>query len=33
VQLWEIEGGDHPLNASLEDGTLERAIAAALALP
>jgi predicted esterase len=33
VQLWEIEGGDHPLNACLEDGTLERAIAAALALP
>jgi pimeloyl-ACP methyl ester carboxylesterase len=33
VQLWEIEGGDHPLNACLEDGTLDRAIAAALALP
>ena len=33
VQLWEIEGGDHPLNGCLEDGTLERAIAAALALP
>ena len=33
VQLWEIEGGDHPLNACIDDGTLERAIAAALALP
>ena len=33
VQLWEIEGGDHPLNAILEDGTLERAIDAVLALP
>jgi hypothetical protein len=33
VQLWEIAGGDHPLNAILEDGTLERAIAAVLALP
>ena len=33
VELWEIEGGDHPLNACLEDGTLARAIAAVLALP
>jgi predicted esterase len=33
VQLWEIAGGDHPLNALLDDGTLERAITAVLALP
>ena len=33
VQLWAIEGGDHPLNACLADGTLARAITAVLALP
>ncbi len=33
VVLWEIDGGDHRLNSTLEDGTLARAIEAVLALP